>query len=163
MSPASSWGSMPTIEKKGLLQLLSGTSIVDMVVTAAQAKSDRSFARISSPPPRSAGGRLRIPKLEDTALAGSGRWRECTLILTEGDSTKALAVTGLSVIGRDTFGVFPLRGKFLNVRDASASKITDNTEISAVRSILGLKVPETLCKGAAAEVWARAADDGPGS
>ena len=154
-SPASKWGSMPTIEKKGLLQLLSGTSIVDMVVAAAQAKSDRSFARISSPPPRSSGGRLLIPKLEDAALAGSGRWRECTLILTEGDSAKALAVAGLSVIGRDTFGVFPLRGKFLNVRDASASKITDNTEISAVRSILGLKAPEALGKGAASDLKLR--------
>ena len=37
-------------------------------------------------------------------------------ILTEGDSAKALAVAGLGVVGRDNFGVFPLRGKMLNVR-----------------------------------------------
>ncbi len=34
---------------------------------------------------------------------------DCTLILTEGDSAKTLAVAGLSVIGRDNYGVYPLR------------------------------------------------------
>jgi DNA topoisomerase II len=154
-SPSARWGSLPSIEKKALLQLLSSTSIVDMVAAAALAKSDRAIARISSPPPRSSGGRLLIPKLEDAALAGSSRWRECTLILTEGDSAKALAVAGLSVVGRDTFGVFPLRGKFLNVRDATASKISENAEISAVRSILGLKAPESQGKTAASDVKLR--------
>jgi DNA topoisomerase-2 len=28
-----------------------------------------------------------------------------------------LAVAGLSVVGRDKYGVFPLRGKLLNVRE----------------------------------------------
>jgi DNA topoisomerase-2 len=154
-SPSTKWGSAPCIEKKALAQLLSATSIVDTVVAAAQAKSDRSMARVSTPAPRSSGGRLLIPKLEDAALAGTSRWRECTLILTEGDSAKALAVAGLSVVGRETFGVFPLRGKFLNVRDATASKISDNAEICAVRSILGLKAPEILGKGAAADMKLR--------
>lgn len=30
--------------------------------------------------------------------------KDCTLILTEGDSAKALAVAGLAVIGRDKYG-----------------------------------------------------------
>jgi DNA topoisomerase-2 len=154
-SPSARWGSVPSIEKKALQQLLTGTSVVDMVVAAAQAKNDRSIARISSPPPRSSGGRLLIPKLEDAALAGSSRWRECTLILTEGDSAKALAVAGLSVVGRDTFGVFPLRGKFLNVRDATSSRISDNAEITAVRSILGLRAPDALGKCSAADMKLR--------
>ena len=33
--------------------------------------------------------------------------KETTLILTEGDSAKAMA--GLGVVGRDKYGVFPLR------------------------------------------------------
>ena len=41
------------------------------------------------------------------------------LILTEGDSAKAMAIAGLGVIGRDKYGVFPLRGKLLNVKDKS--------------------------------------------
>ena len=52
-----------------------------------------------------------IPKLEDANDAGGKLSSECSLILTEGDSAKALAVSGLSVIGRDKWGVFPLRGK----------------------------------------------------
>ncbi len=46
----------------------------------------------------------------DAHLAGTDRALECTLILTEGDSAKALAIAGLEVVGRDKFGVFPLKG-----------------------------------------------------
>jgi hypothetical protein len=49
-----------------------------------------------------------------------------------------MAISGLSVVGRDKFGVFPLRGKLLNVRDVSAGKIADNEEITNIKS-LGLK------------------------
>ena len=41
------------------------------------------------------------------------------LIITEGDSAKSLAMSGLSVVGRNHYGVFPLKGKPLNVREAS--------------------------------------------
>ena len=59
--------------------------------------------------------------------------------MTEGDSAKALAVAGLDVVGRDQYGVFPLRGKLLNVREASAAQLTGNTEIQNIREIMGLK------------------------
>jgi DNA topoisomerase-2 len=45
----------------------------------------------------------------------------------------------LSVVGRDNFGVFPLRGKLLNVREASPSQISANAEINAIKQILGLQ------------------------
>ena len=63
----------------------------------------------------------------------------CSLILTEGDSAKALAVAGLGVVGRDHYGVFPLRGKVLNVRDASPKAIAENAEICNLVKILGLQ------------------------
>ena len=59
-----------------------------------------------------------IEKLEDANDAGTRKSKNCTLILTEGDSAKSLAMAGVEVIGRDNYGVFPLRGKFLNVREA---------------------------------------------
>lgn len=31
----------------------------------------------------------------------------------------SLALSGVEVVGRDAYGVFPLRGKFRNVREAS--------------------------------------------
>lgn len=86
---------------------------------------------------------LSIPKLEDAHKAGTGMGEACTLILTEGDSAKSLAVAGLEVIGRDKFGVFPLRGKLLNVRDAPIAKLANNAEVKALCSILGLDFGKT--------------------
>ena len=80
-----------------------------------------------------------IPKLEDANRAGTKDGHQCTLILTEGDSAKALAVSGLAVVGRDHYGVFPLKGKLLNVREASHKQIMENSEVTAIKQILGLK------------------------
>jgi DNA topoisomerase-2 len=50
-----------------------------------------------------------ITKLSDANDAGTRGSLDCTLILTEGDSAKSLAMSGLSVVGHDRWGVFPLR------------------------------------------------------
>jgi DNA topoisomerase-2 len=57
--------------------------------------------------------------LEDANDAGTKNADQCTLIITEGDSAKSLAMSGIETVGRDKFGVFPLKGKMLNVRDAT--------------------------------------------
>ena len=80
-----------------------------------------------------------IPKLDDANFAGTHRSSQCTLIVTEGDSAKALAIAGLSVVGRDAYGVFPLRGKPRNVRDATVKQVTENEEFSAIKKIIGLQ------------------------
>uniref|UniRef100_A0A8C5WCS0 DNA topoisomerase 2 n=1 Tax=Leptobrachium leishanense TaxID=445787 RepID=A0A8C5WCS0_9ANUR len=80
-----------------------------------------------------------IPKLDDANDAGGKHSLDCTLILTEGDSAKTLAVSGLGVIGRDRYGVFPLRGKILNVREASHKQIMENAEINNIIKIVGLQ------------------------
>ncbi|KAI6196057.1 DNA topoisomerase 2 [Aphelenchoides besseyi] len=80
-----------------------------------------------------------LPKLEDANDAGTKKSRDCTLILTEGDSAKSLAVAGLGVVGRDKYGVFPLRGKMLNVREGTHKQIMDNEEINALLRIVGLQ------------------------
>ena len=80
-----------------------------------------------------------IAKLEDANKAGTKEGHKCTLILTEGDSAKALAVSGIGVVGRDYYGVFPLRGKLLNVRDATGKSLMDNAEIQAIKQIMGLQ------------------------
>jgi DNA topoisomerase-2 len=80
-----------------------------------------------------------ITKLADANNAGTRNASRCTLILTEGDSAKALAVAGLGVVGRDNFGVFPLRGKLLNVREAKHDQIMKNEEIQNIKKIMGLQ------------------------
>lgn len=80
-----------------------------------------------------------MTKLADANNAGTRNADRCTLILTEGDSAKALAVAGLGVVGRDNFGVFPLRGKLLNVREAKHDQIMKNEEIQNIKKIMGLQ------------------------
>ena len=81
----------------------------------------------------------KMEKLVDAQWAGSRKSKQCTLILTEGDSAKAFALAGLEVIGREKYGIFPLRGKLLNVREAPASKLAKNEEIINIIKIMGLK------------------------
>jgi len=44
---------------------------------------------------------LGITKLEDANWAGTKKAEKCILILTEGDSAKALAMAGIEVRGRN--------------------------------------------------------------
>lgn len=48
-------------------------------------------------------------------------------------------MAGLGVVGRDNFGVFPLRGKLLNVREAKHDQIMKNEEIQNIKKIMGLQ------------------------
>ena len=80
-----------------------------------------------------------IPKLDDAVFAGTNKSHECTLILTEGDSAKAMALSGLSQDQRKFYGVFPLRGKLLNVKDISGRKVEQTEEIANMKKILGLE------------------------
>lgn len=83
--------------------------------------------------------KLRIPKLNDAKWAGHpSKALECILILTEGDSAKTLAATGLNVIGTERYGIYPLRGKVLNVQEASAKQLLGNKEYLEFQEILGL-------------------------
>ena len=98
---------------KGVL----ASGIVNLTLQVAQAKADATMARSLGKGKKQA-KLLGIPKLEDANEAGGRDGPKCTIILTEGDSAKALAMAGIEVVGRDYYGCFPLKGKLLNVRDA---------------------------------------------
>ncbi len=138
------FGSRYTLSEKFLSLLLKdegsgGPGIVEHVVRTALGRQQANLINLVGGKKKSARRQLlNIPKLDDAHLAGGDDGPKCTLILTEGDSAKALAVAGLEVIGRENYGVFPLRGKFLNVRDAGIQQLTDNKEVKALCSILGL-------------------------
>lgn len=80
-----------------------------------------------------------IPKLDDATHAGTSKSHECVLILTEGDSAKAMAISGLSQEQRKYYGVFPLKGKLLNVKDTSVRKVEQTEEIANLKKIIGLE------------------------
>ena len=74
-----------------------------------------------------------IPKLDDANKAGSKDSYKCSLILTEGDSAKAFAMSGIGVTGRDFYGVFPLKGKLINAREASIKQLVNNDEFNNLK------------------------------
>ena len=111
----------------------------DIVMVSVEKMASKEATRKLAAAVGSAKSYISIKKLDDANCAGTKRSQECSLILTEGDSAKALAVAGMSVVGRDTYGAFPLKGKLLNVRDCPHKKLMANKEIQNVMKILGLK------------------------
>ncbi|EED89878.1 DNA topoisomerase [Thalassiosira pseudonana CCMP1335] len=114
--------------------------VVDAIMSYAKFKQNQALKRKGGTKKTKLTG---ITKLDDANNAGTAKSKDCTLIITEGDSAKSLAVSGLSVVGRDFYGVFPLKGKPLNVRDATHSQIMKNEEIMNLVEIMGLKFGTT--------------------
>lgn len=110
--------------------------IIDEVLDIAQANADKALKKNDGTKKSRITG---YPKLEDANKAGTREGYKCTLILTEGDSAKSLAVAGLAVVGRNYYGCYPLRGKVLNVREASTDQIMKNGAIQAIKQIMGLQ------------------------
>eukprot|EP00932_Pfiesteria_piscicida_P018765 SRR837773.5613.p1 GENE.SRR837773.5613~~SRR837773.5613.p1 ORF type:complete len:468 (+),score=185.73 SRR837773.5613:80-1405(+) len=120
------------------MEEVANSGVVDLILMSVLAKSRVNLGKALTAKTGRVTRLQGVPKLEDANDAGGKNSAECTLILTEGDSAKTLAVAGLSVIGRDKYGVFPLRGKLLNVRDATLKQMMDNEEIQSIIKIVGL-------------------------
>ena len=124
---------LPRLSEKDIAKLYKAFSddLLETLVAKEEKKLNKTDGKKTS--------RVIVPKLDDARHAGTSKGQQCTLIITEGDSARAFAISGLSKEDRAWYGVFPLRGKLLNVRDASVTQITNNTEITALKQILGLK------------------------
>lgn len=115
---------------------LSETGIVDEIIRVAQFKQ---LGELKKTDGKKVASVKTIEKLEDAKWAGTRKSDETLLILTEGDSARAFAFAGLEVIGNEKYGVFPLKGKLLNVRNAQVKQLKTNKEFIALKQILGLK------------------------
>lgn len=133
-TPASKFGSKWTPDPK-LIEKLYKTRITEQALNLSSVNDTKNAAKSDGKLKKT----IRIPKLDDANFAGTAKSKECSLILTEGDSAKSMAIAGLSVVGRDKWGVFPLKGKVLNVKDQATSKVNSNEEISNLKKILGLE------------------------
>lgn len=118
------------------LKKVYNSGILDQVMDIVEANADKALKKNDGSKKSRITG---YPKLEDANKAGTREGYKCTLILTEGDSALGLAVAGLAVVGRNYYGCYPLRGKMLNVREASADQIMKNFEIQAIKQIMGLQ------------------------
>ena len=133
---SSNFGSSFEISEKFIKDLLK-TNIINQIVLQAKAKEQAKMAKTLTGQKKSR--LLGIPKLEDANDAGTKNSEYCTLILTEGDSAKSLAMAGIEIVGRDRYGVFPLKGKLLNVREATPKQSSENQELQYLIKILGLQ------------------------
>ncbi|KAI9736758.1 MAG: DNA topoisomerase 2 [Cirrosporium novae-zelandiae] len=117
------------------LNKIAKTQVILNILDFAQRKADQILRKGDGH------GRKRISnaKLVDANKAGTKDGHRCTLILTEGESAKGLAIAGRAVVDPDLFGVFPLRGKLLNVRDASVDQVAKNVEIQSIKNFFGLQ------------------------
>lgn len=139
-TPFKKFGSKCEFSKKFYKSLMA-TDIVEKVL---QLSAFSDTAILSKTDGKKSSTLRGIPKLDDANFAGTNKSKECTLILTEGDSAKASAVSAVSAIpkGKDFFGIFPLKGKMLNVRGETLNKVSSNAEVTNIKKILGLQVFE---------------------
>lgn len=133
-TPSSKFGSKWAPDAK-FIEKLYKSKITERAINLSSASDNKNAQKSDGKQKKT----IRIPKLDDANYAGTAKSKECSLILTEGDSAKSTAIAGLSVTGRDKWGVFPLKGKVLNVKDVAAKKINDNEEIANLKKILGLE------------------------
>lgn len=88
---------------------------------------------------------VKIEGLDPANNEGGKLGHQCTLILVEGLAAKTYAVKGIEVgafgkAGRDWFGIYALRGKVLNVRNAKTASIAKNAVVSDIIKALGAKL-----------------------
>lgn len=122
---------------------LEASPLVERARRAAQSKEDAAAARATKASVASTRG---IAKYDAATRLGKG---DATLLVTEGDSAKNFAVAGLSVVGRAKFGVYPLKGKFVNLRGKSAKAVLEHKEAKELLQILGLQLGTTYDAAAA--------------
>lgn len=120
----------PTLAKK-----LLSSSIVKIIEQSIEKKEDKGAAKAI----RNKTGAITDYE-KATKLGGKNA---CTLWICEGKSAKALVVSGFSVIGREYNGVYPLRGKPLNVHDKSLKETLANKEWLDLIHILNLDPTKT--------------------
>jgi len=132
---SSAFGSSYKLSDDALKKIVTKLAIVPRILEAQAAKDTKENSKTDGKKQSRITG---IPKLDDATNAGTKESAKCTLILTEGDSAKAMALSGLSQEQRRFFGVYPLKGKILNVKDTSDSKVEQTKEIAELKKILGL-------------------------
>lgn len=118
------------------IKKVTSTGIVEEVVRLADFKHKGELSKTDY---KKTNNVKSIVKLNDAHWAGTRKSKYCRLILTEGDSALSFAISGLDVIGRERYGAFPLRGKFLNVREATVDQLLKNQEFINLKQILGLR------------------------
>ena len=142
-TPSTKFGSSCTVSD-GFIERVAKMGVMDTACSLTEAKDNKLAKKTDGSKTRTVRG---IANFIDANLSGTPQSKDCVLILCEGLSAMSGIVSGLSSDDRNTIGIYPLKGKLLNVRGEQIKKIAENKEINDIKRILGLetgKVYETI-------------------
>lgn len=127
------YGSIHELSEKILKQIFSSEiiqSVLDWIERKKAAEERAKLRKLNNNLDKS-----KVIKLIDAKKSGDRKG--CTLAIFEGDSAS-------SAFRRyrdpQTQGAFPLRGKFINVREIPDSKVVQNKEVQSLMAAIGLKI-----------------------
>jgi len=134
-TPPTKFGSACSVTD-AFIEKLSKIGIMDTLCALTDIKDNKLAKKTDGTKTKNIRG---IPNFIDANHAGGTKSKNCILILCEGLSAMTGVVSGLSSTDRDIYGIYPLRGKLLNVRGENIKKIAENKEITDLKKILGLE------------------------
>jgi DNA topoisomerase-2 len=142
-TPYAKFGSTCTVSDN-FIEKVAKMGVMELACSLTEAKESKLAAK------KTDGSKTKtirgIANFIDANFAGTDQSDKCVLILCEGLSALSGIVSGLSSEDRNVIGIYPLKGKLLNVRGETIAKISANKEITDLKKILGLendKVYET--------------------
>ena len=134
-TPSNKFGSTCSVSD-AFIEKVAKMGVMDMACSLTEAKETKNAKKTDGSKTKVIRG---IQNLIDANLSGTAESNKCTLILCEGLSAMSGIVSGLSSEDRNIIGIYPLKGKLLNVRGELTKKISDNKEITDIKKILGLE------------------------
>jgi DNA topoisomerase-2 len=111
-TPSNKFGSTCSVSD-GFIEKLAKMGVMDLACSLTEAKENRMAKKTDGVKTKTIRG---IANLIDANLSGGPQSKDCILILCEGLSAMSGVVSGLSSEDRNTIGIYPLKGKLLNVR-----------------------------------------------
>jgi DNA topoisomerase-2 len=134
-TPSNKFGSTCAVTEE-FVEKVAKMGIMDIACRITEAKENRNAKKTDGTKTKNIRG---IANFIDANFAGTAQSKDCILILCEGLSALSGVVSGLSSNDRNIIGIYPLKGKLLNVRGEAIAKISANKEITDMKKILGLE------------------------
>ena len=136
-TPSKSFGSKFELSKDDLAKL-SKLGVIDSCIQMLTEKNQKNFKKMDGEKTV----KVKDEKSVDAKYAGTELSSECILVLTEGDSAKTLAISGLGALSQEEryrIGVMPLGGKLINVKKVTLDRVNNNKEFNRIKKMMGLK------------------------
>jgi len=134
-TPFAKFGSSCAVSDS-FIEKIAKMGVMDLACSLTEAKENRAAKKTDGVKTKTIRG---IANFIDANFSGTAASKDCILILCEGLSALSGIVSGLSSEDRNTIGIYPLKGKLLNVRGEQLKRISENKEITDIKKILGLE------------------------